>query len=112
MEESLHALLYLILAAELLSLLTGATFVHYLRTTGLAGLLIPCVWGPSFLGSWDRRSHTHAERWGAVGVTEIPLPSPFYRPSRHAGLRAIVVWLFSTTSVAVAIIIMLLVRVL
>ena len=45
--QSLVALVWLMMAAILLDLLGGPdTFHTYLRTTGVVGLLIPCVWRP------------------------------------------------------------------
>ena len=35
------------------------------------------------LGKWDRYSHRLADRWGAVGVTELPTISPFYNENAH-----------------------------
>ena len=38
--------------------------------------------GPAYLGNWDRLSHRLSEKWGAVGVTEIPIASPFYHKEK------------------------------
>lgn len=51
---------------------------------GLYGLLVPCIWCPIFLGLWDRHSQQLRREWGVVGVTELPILSPFYRKSNEA----------------------------
>lgn len=48
------------------------------RQVAVFGLLVPCIWCPIFLGLWDRHSQQLRHRWGQVGVTEVPLPSPFF----------------------------------
>lgn len=59
----------------------------YLRILGIAGLLIPCVWCPIFLGTWDRLSGQLSRQWNQIGVTELPIPNPFYRKGRESKAR-------------------------
>lgn len=56
------------------------------RAVAMLGLLVPCVWCPVFLGRWDRHSQQLRQSWGVVGVTEVPLPSPFFtrRKEKHS----------------------------
>lgn len=84
----------------------------YLQVIGFVGLLVPCVWSPMFLGLWERTSHHLSEAWGAVGVKELDMKNPFYKEELETTTYAVLMALWSTVSVSIAIFLMFLCNIL
>eukprot|EP01047_Picozoa_sp_COSAG01_P123119 COSAG01_NODE_52029_length_349_cov_5.848000_1_plen_97_part_01 len=65
-----------------------------------------------FLGLWERTSHHLSEAWGAVGVKELDMKNPFYKEELETTTYAVLMALWSTVSVSIAIFLMFLCNIL
>jgi hypothetical protein len=68
----------------------GGWWKSYLCTLGIVGLLIPAVWCPWFLGTWDRLATRLSNSWSSSGVKEVPIPNPFYEPGADNTVKVII----------------------
>ena len=54
----------------------------FLKIVGGVGICIPAIWGPLFIGQWDRMANKLTKKWSSSGVKEVKTPSPYYREGR------------------------------
>ena len=97
--------LTLVIVMVLVMVAASFRFKHYstfLQISGLLGLLIPCVWGPLFLGAWAHVSSGLVAQWQNLGLVQQDVPSPNYNPKRTC-LATMLIVLIGVSGTALAV---------